>query len=373
MGLSKKKVAILLGTRPEAIKMAPVVRAVQASSSLTAVTCSTGQHREMLDQVLSFFEITPDIDLDLMRKNQDLFDVTTGCLTRLKGVFEELRPDFVLVQGDTTTAFASAVAAFYSKIPVGHIEAGLRTWNRMAPFPEEAYRRMISEIADFHFAPTGKSHANLISEGLDEKTLFLTGNTGIDALMWAAEKTGSHPLLEERFAGKKLILMTAHRRENFGEPLRNILNSIKEFALANSDFHIVYPVHPNPNVVQPAEDILANVSNVSLVSPLNYQELVFLLKKCHLVLTDSGGLQEEAPTFGKPVLVFRETTERPEAVEAGCAKLVGSDPEKILGCLGELISDESPMYRHMSTRANPFGDGRASSRIVETLENFFAS
>jgi UDP-N-acetylglucosamine 2-epimerase (non-hydrolysing) len=365
----KKKVAVIIGTRPEAIKMAPVIRALNESEHFQAVTCSTGQHRELLDNALSFFDIKPDIDLNLMRQNQDLSQVASGCLTTLKRVFDELKPSIVLVQGDTTTAFAAGLAAFYSKVPVGHVEAGLRTWDKMAPYPEEVYRRMLSELADFHFAPTRRAVQNLKAEQCDEGAIYLTGNTGIDALLWASEKVAPRPDFSSLFEGKKLILMTAHRRENFGEPLEKILATVRTFAEKSPDFHIVYPVHPNPNVLEPAHRLLGGINNVSLLPPVGYSDLVYLLTRCHLVLTDSGGLQEESPTFGKPVLVLRETTERPEAVDAGCAKLVGSDPEKILGSLAELSSTDTPMYRHMASRTNPFGDGTAAQKIVKILED----
>jgi UDP-N-acetylglucosamine 2-epimerase (non-hydrolysing) len=368
MGINRKKILIVLGTRPEAIKMAPVIRAARQSIFFEPVTCSTGQHRQLLDQVFSHFGIEPDLDLQLMQKNQDLYQSTSACLVRMKNVLEEIKPSVVLVQGDTTTAFTCALAAFYFKVPVGHVEAGLRTWDRAAPFPEEGFRRMISEIADFHFAPTAQAAKNLINENVPTESVYLTGNTGVDALLWAREKDIRFPELEKLFTAKKLILMTAHRRENFGRPLENIFNAVKKFAINNPEFQIIYPVHPNPNVVEPAHRILGNLSNVALISPVGYHEMVFLLRNCHLVLSDSGGLQEEAPTFGKPVLVFRETTERPEAVAAGCARLVGSAPEVILDSLAMLSSETSQLYRDMSSKVNPFGDGTASQKIINILE-----
>jgi UDP-N-acetylglucosamine 2-epimerase (non-hydrolysing) len=364
-----KKVLVVFGTRPEVIKMAPVVRAIEASSRLTAVTCTTAQHRDLLDQVLQFFDLKPDYDLNLMKPNQDLTDITVNCLGALREIYQSVKPDVVLVQGDTTTTMAAALAAFYARTKVGHVEAGLRTRQKYAPFPEEMNRQIVTPLADFHFAPTPQAIENLRAESTPRDSLYLTGNTSIDALLWAKDHVGDLEPLIRRYQGKKLILMTAHRRENFGAPFREIFFAVKEFMQENPDFHIVYPVHPNPNVKNLANDILFGLPNVSLVPPVSYPELIGLMKDCHLVLTDSGGLQEEAPTLGKPVLVLRETTERPEAVEAGCARLVGHDREKILSHLEQLKSTSSPLYLSMAQAQNPFGDGTASKKIVEVLEN----
>ncbi len=364
----KKKALVVFGTRPEGIKMAPVVKALEKSDKFEPVTCSTGQHRAMLDQVMEFFRIKPNYDLNLMAANQTLLHITVECLTRLQKVFDEVKPAVVLVQGDTTTTMATALAAFYSRIPIGHIEAGLRTWRKDSPFPEEANRRIVSPIADFHFAPTQPALDNLLSEGLPPKDCYLTGNTSIDALLWAAKQELDFPELEKMFAGKKLILMTAHRRESFGEPLRQVFTATKEFLRRHPDYHILYPVHLNPNVKGPADEILQGVSNMTLLPPVAYRELVFLMKRCELVLTDSGGIQEEAPTLGKPVLVLRETTERPEAVTAGCAKLVGQNPAAILENLEALVAPDSVMYRSMSQAKNPFGEGNAAELTVKALE-----
>lgn len=367
--MGKKRVLVVYGTRPEAIKMAPIVKAVQASDQLEAITCATAQHRGLLDQVNQFFKITPDYDLNLMQANQDLFHITVNCLTGMKQTILEAKPEVVLVQGDTTTTFAAALAAFYLRVPIGHVEAGLRTWQRFAPYPEEANRCMVGPLADFHFAPTPESLENLRGEKRDPNSLFMTGNTSIDALLWASRQNVYTEKLGSLFEGKKLILMTAHRRENFGTPLQHIFQAVGEFARRHPEYQIVYPVHPNPNVKGPAEEALGKIPNVSLIAPVDYPELVFLLKECALVLTDSGGLQEEAPTLGKPVLVLRETTERPEAVSAGCAKLVGHDVSTILTELDKLVQPESREYARMAQARNPFGDGTAAQQIVTILEN----
>ena len=365
------KAMVLVGTRPEAIKMAPVIRALRSSRFFEPLTCATGQHRDLLDQALGLFDVKPDFDLDLMRPNQDLTDVTTRCLEGMRGILRSEAPDVVLVQGDTATAFSCALASFYARIPVGHVEAGLRTWNRYSPFPEEIYRRMLTELAEFHFAPTSLAAANLKREAIAEESVVVTGNTGIDALLWMAERASRPRDLPAGVENKKLILLTAHRRENFGEPLREIFDAVKQFATSHPEFHIVYPVHPNPNVTGPAQEMLSKLTNVSLIPPVEYGELVYLLKHCHLVLTDSGGIQEEAPSFGKPILVLRDTTERPEAVEAGCAVLVGPVRENILRFLENLLSTDSETYRKMATRNNPFGDGSAAQRIVRVLDDWF--
>lgn len=365
----KKKVLVIFGTRPEVIKMAPVVKALQASTKLEPIACATAQHRDLLDQVLGFFNLKPDLDLNVMRQNQDLFDVTEAVLTRLKAVLRDQKPDLVLVQGDTTTTFAASLAAFYARIPVGHVEAGLRTWQKDSPFPEEMNRQLTTRIADYHFAPTRESANNLEKESIEPQRIYLTGNTSIDALLWAAQREESHPELAKLFAGKNLILMTAHRRENFGAPLEEIFTAIRDYSIKHPEMQIVYPVHPNPNVVGPAQRLLGNLPGVSLIAPLGYAELVYLMRQCQFVVTDSGGLQEEAPTLGKPVVVLRESTERPEAVSAGCALLVGSDRTRISDALETLTDRASDLYQSMSQAQNPFGDGTASQKIVEALES----
>jgi len=370
--LNKTKTALVVfGTRPEAIKMAPVVQAFKHSKHIKAVTCATAQHRSLLDQVLKFFEIKPDFDLNLMQANQDLFHVTSGVLAKFRVVAETVKPDVVLVQGDTTTTFAAALASFYLKIPVGHIEAGLRTWDHYSPYPEEANRRMVSGVTDFHFAPTAWSAQNILNEGYKPETVYTTGNTSIDALKWAALQDLQNERLENLYRGKKLILLTAHRRENFGAPIENIFETIRAFAADHPEFQIVYPVHPNPNVQRPAQKIFSNLPNVSLIEPLDYPDLVLLMKQAQFVLTDSGGLQEEAPTFGKPVLVLRNTTERPEAVEAGCARLVGHDSHLLRSLMEQLADTDSSLYQSMAKSANPYGDGRAAIRIVQAIEKAF--
>lgn len=363
-----KTVLVIFGTRPEAIKMAPVVRALEESHHLYGAVCVTAQHREMLDQALRFFQIEPDFDLDIMTPNQDLFGITTLCLNRLREVYASLRPDVVLVHGDTTTTLSASLAAYYMKIPIGHVEAGLRTGDKYAPFPEEMNRNMIAPLVDFHFAPTKKAIANLHMENIAEKKIFLTGNTAIDSLLWTVENKLDFPELQRLFAGKKMILMTAHRRENFGEPLRNIFSVIRTFAEKYPNFQIIYPVHPNPNVKELANSVLGEIANVSLIAPVGYAEMAYLIKECQFVITDSGGLQEEGPTLGKPVLVMRETTERPEATEAGCAKLVGSSRERIFDCMEQLTDVNAPLYLSMSRAINPFGDGTAGKKIVGILE-----
>ncbi len=367
-----KKALIVFGTRPEVIKMAPVIRACAASKKFEPVSCATAQHRDLLDNELAFLEVKPDFDLDLMRPNQDLFDVTSGALLGMKRILSEVKPAVVLVQGDTTTAFTAGLAAFYLKIPVAHVEAGLRTGNIYSPFPEEINRKLIGTFAALHFAPTQKSVDNLLKENVDETSVFLTGNTGIDSLVWANAKNVRFDSLEKLYRGKKLVLMTSHRRESFGEPMDRSFKAIRGFAEKHPDYHIIYPVHPNPNVKATAAANFSKASNISLVAPLGYGELVQSLRDCHFVITDSGGLQEEAPTFGKPVVVLRENTERPEAVTAGCARLVGTDPKLIAETLEALVQPHSSLYDSMSKAQNPFGDGRAASRILKILEERLA-
>jgi len=372
------KVMVVFGTRPEAIKMAPLVKALQATSGLQTVVCVTAQHRQMLDQVLRLFEITPEHDLDVMKPGQDLYDITSNILLGLRPVLAAERPDWVLVHGDTTTTLATTLAAYYARIPVAHIEAGLRTGDKYAPFPEEMNRKITGAVADLHFAPTTASEANLLAEGVPAASIHVTGNTVIDALLAVVNKLKTSATLQtelaERFrfldASKRLILVTGHRRENFGEGFQNICHALADVAERHPEVEILYPVHLNPNVRQPVQDILAarGLSNVHLIEPVDYLPFVYLMNRSHLIITDSGGVQEEAPSLGKPVLVMRETTERPEAVAAGTVKLVGTSREAIVRECERLLTD-SDAYQAMSRAHNPYGDGKAVARIVHTLTN----
>jgi UDP-N-acetylglucosamine 2-epimerase (non-hydrolysing) len=369
-----KRVAVVFGTRPEAIKLAPVLLTLRSRPEIFAVkVIVTSQHREMLDQVLRLFDIVPDHDLSIMLQGQCLFDVTSRALVGLKEIFDKEDPDIVLVQGDTTTAFAAALGAFYQKRLVAHVEAGLRTGRKYSPFPEELNRKMISALADYHFAPTLQAKANLLAEGYLESAIFLTGNTVVDALLWVLERINREPLksqLEDRFSflngERRLILVTAHRRESFGIPLQNVCCAIKDIAVSNPDVEVVYPVHLNPNVNAPVRESLGTVERVHLTEPLGYDSLVYLMKRCHLILTDSGGIQEEAPTLKKPVLVLREVTERPEALQAGTAIVVGTDPARIVRETQALL-DSPAKYAKATVDGNPFGDGQAAMRIVNIL------
>jgi len=360
-----KKVLVVFGTRPEAIKMAPVVLELKKHRKhFKTVVCATAQHRHMLDQVLSIFRIQPDIDLDLMRRNQTLTTITVRTLEKIKDVLHRERPDVVLVQGDTTTAMAVGLESFYQKIPVGHIEAGLRTYDRFNPYPEETNRRILSALAEYHFAPSKKAADVLLKEGIDKRAIFLTGNTSIDALMRILrDKKGIKvPVRVDR----KLILVTAHRRENFGRPFEHICNALLKIAQAHEDVEIVYPVHLNPNVQRPVYRILSRCDRIHLIEPLEYDQFAVMMEKAYLILTDSGGVQEEAPALGKPVLVMRETTERPEVVEAGAAKLVGTDAATIARSVGRLLRD-TKAYARMARAVNPYGDGTAARKIVGVL------
>lgn len=377
-----KKVLIVFGTRPEAIKMAPLVKALQAETSLETKVCVTAQHREMLDQVLAIFDISPEYDLNIMKRGQDLYDVTAAVLLGMKGVLLDYRPDLILVHGDTTTTFAAALAAFYQKIAVGHVEAGLRTGDIYSPWPEEANRQLTSQITTHYFAPTETSKTNLLRENVDEGKILVTGNTVIDALFMALEKIEGDPDRREKIVAKireaytidsekRIILVTGHRRENFGEGFVNICKSLKRVAEANPDVEIVYPVHLNPNVQKPVNAILGGVSNVYLIKPMEYEPFIYLMNRAYLVITDSGGIQEEAPSLGKPVLVMRDTTERPEAVGAGTVKLVGTDPDTIVKEAQNLLDDRI-VYEEMSKAHNPYGDGKASERIVNFIKEHYA-
>lgn len=377
--LSKKKIMVVFGTRPEAIKMAPLVHGLRVErNQFDVMVCVTAQHREMLDQVLRIFEITPDIDLNLMKSDQDLFDVTASILTGMREVFASHRPDLVLVHGDTTTTLATSIAAFYANVPIGHVEAGLRTYDIRAPFPEEFNRQVTSRLSRWHFAPTSVSRDNLLAESVASSSITVTGNTVIDALHWVLERIDSDPdrrialtsLLNREllfnWKTKRIILVTGHRRENFGDGFLQICAAIQCLASRYSEVHFVYPVHLNPNVRRPVREILANLKNVHLIEPLDYEPFVYLLKHAHLVLTDSGGIQEEAPSLGKPVLVLRDVTERPEAVDAGTVELVGPDQDCIVYGVSRLLDDDA-YYQRMSRAHNPYGDGQACQRIVNVL------
>jgi UDP-N-acetylglucosamine 2-epimerase (non-hydrolysing) len=388
-----KKILLVFGTRPEAIKMAPLVKILQQNpDEFKTIVCVTGQHREMLDQVLTIFEIDPDYDLDIMKPGQDLYDITTRVLLGMREVLKKVQPDIVLVHGDTTSSTATAMAAFYQQIPVGHVEAGLRTNNIFSPWPEELNRQLTSRIAALNFPPTQTSQENLLAEGIDIVKITITGNTVIDALQLVIEKIKSNTevqfnilsalavqgiqnsLIDSWSFTRRLVLITGHRRENFGEGFLNICQAIKELAIQYPEADFVYPVHLNPNVKQPVLEILGNngksiLPNIYLISPLDYLPFVFLMSKSYLVLTDSGGIQEEAPGLGKPVLVMRDTTERPEAVDAGTVLLVGTKKDKILEEVIRLFNDKEH-YFSMSRAINPYGDGHACERIVEVLRNW---
>ena len=370
------KVLVVFGTRPEAIKMAPVVRALK--SKLEVKVCVTAQHREMLDQVLDLFEIVPDYDLDIMKPGQDLFDVTSNVLSGMKQVLFEEQPDVVLVHGDTTTTMATSMAAFYLNIPVGHVEAGLRTYNIHSPFPEEFNRQITTKITQFHFAPTENARQNLLNEQVMEQQIYVTGNTVIDALFSMVEKARvadySDDILEQiQFLSRekgnlpRIILVTGHRRENFGQGFEEVCRALRDIALENSDVQIIYPVHLNPNVREPVNRILSNINNIHLVEPMEYLSFIKLMDASYLILTDSGGIQEEAPSLGKPVLVMRDTTERPEAIEAGTVKLVGTDEKEIVRVVNQLLTNKK-VYKNMSKAHNPYGDGHASQAICDVLE-----
>ncbi|WP_187647914.1 non-hydrolyzing UDP-N-acetylglucosamine 2-epimerase [Nitrosophilus labii] len=374
-----KKILIVFGTRPEAIKMAPLVKEFERNGDRFILkVCVTAQHRQMLDQVLNLFEIKADYDLNIMKENQDLFDITSNILGGMREVLNDFKPDFVLVHGDTTTTFATSLACFYQKIDVGHIEAGLRTGNLYSPWPEEANRTLTGVLAKYHFAPVQKAKENLLKENIEDKNIIVTGNTVIDALFMVLDKIENDLNLKEEIIVKltkaisfktlnsKFILVTGHRRENFGEGFLNICYALKEIAIKNPEINIVYPVHLNPNVREPVNKILQNIKNIYLIEPLEYHEFIYLMSKSYIILTDSGGVQEEAPSLGKPVLVMRETTERPEAVEAGTVKLVGTDKEKIVKEIEKLLKNKKE-YEKMSKAHNPYGDGKASKRIVEFL------
>lgn len=370
-----KKVSLIFGTRPEAIKLCPLVLALQNHHDFQPHVCVTGQHRQMLDQVLDVFEVIPDVDLNLMQPDQTLAGLTSKAITTVDQYLAQHEPDIVIVQGDTTTSFCAALSAFYRRIPVCHVEAGLRTWNRFSPFPEEVNRVITSRLADLHFAPTQLAKENLLKEGVAEEHIFVTGNTVIDALHIAVDKVRQNTpdipgLPRELMNGqidKTLVLITAHRRENFGEGFMSICEAISKLAERFNDTAFVYPVHLNPNVREPVFRLLGGMDNVRLIEPLSYLPFVALMNRAKLLLTDSGGVQEEAPSLGKPVLVMRDTTERPEAVDAGTVRLVGTDKRTIIGNVSTLLTDEKA-YNDMANAVNPYGDGKACERIVNILK-----
>ena len=382
-----KKVMLVFGTRPEAIKMAPLVKVFQQhTQDFETVVCVTGQHREMLDQVLEIFDIKPDYDLNIMKQGQDLYDVTSRVLLGMRDVLKEVAPDVVLVHGDTTTSTAAAIAAFYQQIPVGHVEAGLRTHNLYSPWPEEMNRQVTGRIATFDFAPTPLSRQNLLNEAVPESRIFVTGNTVIDALYWVVDKIKSNPDIDATLSkvlsdsgydvsrlanGRRMVLITGHRRENFGDGFLNICRAIKNLSDRYPEVDFVYPMHLNPNVRRPIHEVfgedLSNLGNLFFIEPLEYLSFVYLMEKSSIVLTDSGGIQEEAPGLGKPVLVMRDTTERPEALDAGTVKLVGTDYDAIVNNVSLLIDDQEA-YMKMSKAVNPYGDGKACERIVNALK-----
>ncbi|HTL52791.1 MAG TPA: UDP-N-acetylglucosamine 2-epimerase (non-hydrolyzing) [Planctomycetota bacterium] len=367
-----KKISLVFGTRPEAIKLCPVIHALKKDGSMPIHVCVTGQHRQMIDQVLQVFGVKPDVDLALMQPNQTLAGLTSRAIEKLDQYFTEQKPDVVLVQGDTTTVMAAALTAFYHKIKVGHVEAGLRTYNKFAPFPEEINRRVVGPIADYHFAPTEAAAQALRNEKIDPASIYVTGNTVIDALFRVRDevrqKAPELPAgLAEAIHGKRMILVTGHRRESFGEQFENICRAIRTIVETHKDVVVVYPVHLNPKVQEPVRRLLSGLDRIHLVEPQSYLPFVWLMDHATLVLTDSGGVQEEAPSLGKPVLVMRETTERPEGIAAGNAKLVGTDFEKIVGETAHLLTSPAA-YRAMADASNPYGDGKSSARIVEILK-----
>lgn len=366
------KVMTIFGTRPEAIKMAPLVLELnKRSEEFESIVTVTAQHREMLDQVLRVFDITPDHDLNIMKDRQTLMDVTTRGLQGLDQVMKEVQPDIVLVHGDTTTTFIAGLAAFYNQIKVGHVEAGLRTWNKYSPYPEEMNRQLTGVLADLHFAPTTKSAHNLLQENKKEETLFITGNTAIDALKTTVLEEYSHPVLD-RVGDDRLILLTAHRRENLGEPMRNMFRAIKRIVEEHDDVQVVYPVHLNPVVRELADEVLGNDPRIQLIEPLEVVDFHNFASRAHIILTDSGGVQEEAPSLGVPVLVLRDTTERPEGIEAGTLKLAGVEEETIYSLAKELLTNEEE-YARMSKASNPYGDGFASKRIADAINEYFSA
>ena len=371
MLMKKIKVMTVFGTRPEAIKMAPLVLELQKQSQrFEAITTVSAQHREMLDQVLDIFHIKPDYDLNIMHARQTLTDITSNVLINLDKILKEAKPDIVLVHGDTTTTFAASVAAFYNQIPIGHVEAGLRTWEKYSPYPEEMNRQMTDAMTDLYFAPTNQSKANLLKENHKEDNIYITGNTAIDALKQTVDKEYHHDILDKVSPDNKLILLTMHRRENQGEPMRRVFKVIREVVESREDVEVIYPVHLSPAVQEAAKEILGNTERIHLISPLDVVDFHNLAARSYFIMTDSGGVQEEAPSLSKPVLVLRDTTERPEGVEVGTLKLVGTESEKVKEEMEELLDNDAE-YQRMAQAKNPYGDGKASERILDAIAYYF--
>lgn len=371
--MKKLKVMVVFGTRPEAIKMAPLVLELQKhSDSIETITVVTAQHRQMLDQVLETFRIEPHYDLDIMGKNQSLLDITGKILEKFDPVVKQELPDMILVHGDTTTTFAASLVAFYNQLRIGHVEAGLRTFDKYSPFPEEMNRQMTDNLADLYFAPTSESKENLLKENHPESAIVITGNTAIDALKLTVQSDYYHEVLEQLDPDKKLVLVTMHRRENQGQPMRNVFTALREMVDLHQEIEVVYPVHLSPAVQEAANDILAGHDRIHLIEPLDVLDFHNLASRSYFIMTDSGGVQEEAPSLGKPVLVLRDTTERPEGVRAGTLKLVGTDPVRVKEAMAALLTDET-LYGQMSQAPNPYGDGRASERIVQSIQQYFGA
>lgn len=352
--------------------MAPVLGELKSLPGIETRTCFTGQDRDMLEQTIGLFGVDTDYDLEIVRENSSLFDTTMESLPAIREVLLDAKPDMVLVHGDTSTALSAALAAYYLRVPVAHVEAGLRSFDKWATWPEEFHRRTIDTIADLHFAPTARARQNLLAEKIPESSVFVTGNTAVDAARAIASRQDDFPMLRQRFNNRPLVLLSVHRRENYGRPMERIFTTVRTWARQNPSCSVIFPVHPNPNVTRSAREILGELRNVSLIPPVDYTQLIFLLRNCRFVMTDSGGLQEEAPCFGKPVVVLRDTTERPESLENGSAVMTGSDPEKIMTVMSALSDDNSDSYRRMAAAGNPFGDGRASQRIAEVIRRTLA-
>lgn len=371
INMKKIKVMVVFGTRPEAIKMAPLVKELQSRpAQFDTTTVVTAQHRQMLDQVLATFELTPDYDLDIMGKNQTLTDITVKILSRLDALVKDVQPDIMLVHGDTTTTFAAGLAAFYNQVRIGHVEAGLRTWDKYSPFPEEMNRQMTDALSDLYFAPTAESKANLLKENHPAEAVFVTGNTAIDALKLTVREGYQHPVLDQIDPAHRLILVTMHRRENQGQPMRRVFETLRQLVAAHEDVEVVYPVHLSPAVQEAAQDILSGQERIHLIEPLDVLDFHNVAARSYFIMSDSGGVQEEAPSLGKPVLVLRDRTERPEGVAAGTLKLVGTDSQAIAEAMEALLTDES-LYQTMAQASNPYGDGRASERIAQAIAHYF--
>ena len=371
--MKKLKVMVVFGTRPEAIKMAPLVLELQKhSDSIETITVVTAQHRQMLDQVLETFSIKPHYDLDIMGQNQSLLDITGKILEKFDPIVKQERPDMILVHGDTTTTFVASLVAFYNQVRIGHVEAGLRTFDKYSPFPEEMNRQMTDNLADLYFAPTSESKENLLKENHPESAIVITGNTAIDALKLTVQSDYYHEVLDQLDPDKKLVLVTMHRRENQGQPMRNVFTALREMVDLHQEIEVVYPVHLSPAVQETANDILAGHDRIHLIEPLDVLDFHNLASRSYFIMTDSGGVQEEAPSLGKPVLVLRDTTERPEGVRAGTLKLVGTDPVRVKEAMAAILTDET-LYRQMSQAPNPYGDGRASERIVQSIQQYFGA